>query len=212
MTAKIKQALKACTLLTGLVFAATTFSDATQAAEGDSPWQVRVRGIFVVPDEGAKVGTIGGGVDIDNTFVPELDITYFFTDHIAAELILATTPHDVSSTVVGRLGDVWLLPPTLTLQYHFLPNEKFRPYVGAGINYTIFFNEDPDGVATSIDYDDAFGWALQAGIDVDLGNNWLFNVDVKKIFLETDVTINGAIQADVDIDPWIIGAGFGYRF
>tara|TARA_A100000171_G_C2092164_1_gene125125 strand:- start:99 stop:710 length:612 start_codon:yes stop_codon:yes gene_type:complete len=181
-------------------------------AEGDSPWLIRVRGIYVSPDESASVRGLAGSVEADGSLVPELDISYFFTDNIAAELILATSNHDMSATAGVDLGDVWVLPPTLTLQYHFSPKETFRPYVGAGINYTIFYGEDKGAVA-SIDYEDGFGYALQAGADFDLGNQWVFNIDVKKLWLNTDVTINGgAITADVDLDPWIFGAGFGYRF
>lgn len=182
-------------------------------------WIIRARALMVEPDESANINTIGGNVDIDEQYVPELDFTYFFSRNVAAELILATTPHDVTAvnTAAGQvdLGDVWLLPPTLTLQYHFMPeSETFRPYVGAGVNYTHFYNED-SGAANSIDYDDSFGWALQGGFDYGLDDNWAINVDVKKVMINTDVTIqSGAstINADVDIDPWIFGFGVAYRF
>lgn len=197
-------------------------ADGAYAGEGaranEGPWLIRGRAIWVEPDEDASISAIGGDADIDASVMPELDISYFFTENIAAELILAVSPHDVAAvgTAIGNvdLGDVWLLPPTLLLQYHFTPHAQFRPYVGAGINYTVFFDASaPGGTVTSIDYDNSVGWALQAGVDYDLGGGWLLNGDVKKLFLNTDVSINGgAIAADVDIDPWIVGAGFGYRF
>lgn len=200
----------AATAMAGMSFFGSALE--AKAEGGDSPWLVRVRGIFVMPDESASMSGLAGTVNLDNDLVPELDITYFFTDNIAAELILGTTNHNASASVGVNLGDVWLLPPTLTLQYHFDPKGQFRPYVGAGVNYTIFYNADSGAVA-NIDYDNAFGFALQAGLDYDLGNQWVFNVDVKRLWLNTDVSVNnGAITADVDIDPWIIGAGFGYRF
>jgi len=191
-----------------------------------SPWMVRVRGIAVVPNESAQLSAGGaalsGDVDIDNSIVPELDISYFFTDNIAAELILATAPHDVTATNVGGggdvdLGDVWLLPPTLTLQYHFMPQTMVKPYIGGGVNYTVFYNEDTPsgGGVLDVDYDDSVGFLLQAGVDVALDENWSLNLDVKKLFLETDVTVRtatGTVNADVDIDPWIFGVGIGYRF
>ena len=186
------------------------------AESGD--WLIRLRAIDVMPNEGASIDPIGGDVDIDNSIVPELDITYFVQDQWAFELILGVTPHDVAAvgTAAGDidLGDVTLLPPTLTLQYHFNPEGTVRPYAGAGINYTHFFNEDlPNGSALStIDYDASFGLAVQAGVDFDMGNDWFFNVDAKYIDINTDVTIDGAITADVDIDPVIIGLGFGRRF
>ena len=176
---------------------------------------IRARIIDVVPDESAST-TIGGDVKISNDVVPELDFTYFVTDNIALELIAGTTRNEVSHTPTGiDLGKVSLLPPTLTLQYHFMPKERFSPYIGAGLNYTFFYNEDPaaGSAVTSIDYDDSFGYALQAGMDYAVADNWYLNLDVKKIFLSTDVSMNGGtIRADVDIDPWIFGAGLGYRF
>ncbi|UTW54590.1 OmpW family protein [Kordiimonas sp. SCSIO 12610] len=199
-------AFLACTMLTGSVFA-----DA-----GD--WLVRLRGIYVVPDEAATIDPIGGSAQIDNTFVPELDFSYFVTDKIALELILATNRHSpiAAGTAAGDvpLGSVNLLPPTLTAQYHPLAGETFSPYIGAGVNYTVFFNVDePAAVVDDIDYSNSFGFALQAGFDVKLDEKWVFNVDVKRLWLDTDVSINGdTIKADVDIDPWIIGAGFGFKF
>ncbi|TPN84032.1 OmpW/AlkL family protein [Aquimarina algicola] len=193
----------------------------SQETKDFSRWQVRLRGLVVTPDESASIGGIGGDVDISTAFVPELDFTYFFTKNWAAELILATANHDVEaiSTAAGDidLGDVWLLPPTLTLQYHF--NEgKFKPYVGAGINYTFFYSADEGPVADDIEYDNNVGFALQAGLDFALNDRWFLNADVKKLFLQTDVTINATsalgatVEADVDINPWLFGIGVGYKF
>jgi outer membrane protein len=191
--------------------AAPAFAD-----QGD--WLIRLRAIDVMPNESADIDPIGGDVDIDNSIVPELDITYFFQDQWAVELILGVTPHDVAAvdTAAGDvdLGDVALLPPMLTVQYHFNPEGAVRPYAGAGVNFTHFFDESlPSGSAlTTIDYDNSFGFAVQAGIDFDMGNDWFFNVDAKYIEINTDVTIDGAITADVDIDPIVVGLGFGRRF
>lgn len=186
------------------------------AQEAQSPWQVRLRAISIVPDEDASVSAIGGDIGIDTAVVPEVDISYFFTDHIAVELIAAAAKHDVTlkGSALGDLdlGSVWHLPPTLTLQYHFTPDQTFSPYVGAGVNYTVFFNEDSGGV-NDIKYDNSFGPALQAGIDYKLDEHWMLNADVKKVWINSDVSVNsGAVTADVDIDPWIIGVGVGYRF
>lgn len=201
------------------LMAAPLFLTAPAAAAKEAgDWIVRARAILVEPDEGGPI-SIGGKPVIDTAVMPELDFTYFFTDNIAVELILAVSPHDVRAkgTALGDvdLGNVTLLPPTLTLQYHPLPKEKMSPYVGVGINYTTFFDKDlpAGGVATDIDYDDSFGLALQAGIDYFINDRWLINIDVKKVWINTDVSINGgAVTADVDIDPWIFGLGIGYRF
>ncbi len=96
-----------------------------------------------------------------------------------------------------------------------MPKERFSPYVGAGLNYTFFYDEDPaaGSAVTSIDYENSVGYALRAGVDYAVSDNWYVNFDVKKIFLSTDVSMNGgAITADVDLDPWLVGAGVGYRF
>ena len=181
-------------------------------------FMIRARGIAVVPDEDGTTN-IGGDFDVDDAYVPELDVTYFATDNIAFELIAATTPHDdikLNGSDLGDLdvGEVWLLPPTLTAQYHFLPHGQFSPYLGAGVNYTFTYNEDEaGGVVTNLDLDDGFGLALQAGFDYWLTENWGVNLDVKKIFLEVDATVNnGAVTGEVELDPWIFGVGVSYRF
>ncbi|MCG8443562.1 MAG: outer membrane beta-barrel protein [Caulobacterales bacterium] len=201
----------------------------------DNPWMIRGRVIGVLPDESADLSVAGaplaGNVEIENQFVPELDISYFFTDNIAVELILAVTPHDVSAvnvTVPGALtdadidlGDVWLLPPTVTVQYHFDTGTAIKPYVGVGVNATLFFNEDEGPVADGVDYDPSVGLALQAGVDYDLDGQpggWAANLDVKKVWINPDVTVDfttalgASVDADVDINPIIVGAGIGYKF
>lgn len=179
---------------------------------------MRGRAIYVVPNESATT-SIGGNVGINNDIVPEFDFTYFLTENFGIELILATTKHHVTAlnTALGAsvaLGSVMLLPPTLTLQYHFNPKGDFSPYFGAGVNYTFYYDEKaPGGAIANINYNDGFGYVLQAGFDFRINDKWSFNGDVKKVFLNTNVSINsGAVTADVDIDPWIFGVGFGYTF
>jgi len=196
-----------------LAMVASSAIVAPALAANDSPWMVRGRAIFVAPAEHADV-SIGGDVSIDNSVVPEVDVTYFLSENFALEAIAAVTPHDVSHTFGVDLGSAWLLPPTVTLQYHFDPKgASMRPYVGVGVNYTTFFGVDePAGL--NIDYDDSFGLALQAGVDIPFGNGWSVNVDVKKIYISTDVSITGAVtaEADVDINPVVFGVGVGYRY
>lgn len=178
-------------------------------------WQVRLRGVSVQPIEKSDVSAIGGDVNISNSFIPELDFTYFFNKNVAAELILGTTKHKVvdEKSALGDvdLGSVWLLPPTLTLQYHFYPTKSLKPYVGAGLNYTIFYNAKP-GQFNDISYDNKVGFALQGGVDYFLSDKYFLNLDVKKVFLKTDVEVNGSIPAEVNIDPLLIGFGIGMKF
>ena len=191
---------------------------AAEPAKAQSPWMIRGRALAVVPQESGKVDQVpGSDVKIDNSVVPELDISYFFTPNIAAELILGVTPHRIkgSGSLTGvDVGKAWLLPPTLTLQYHFTDFGRFKPYVGAGINYTVFFNEKAaGGTVSKLDIDDSFGAALQVGFDYMIDGHWGVNFDVKKLFLRPDVKLNGgALTGKVDIDPWLVGVGVTYRF
>ncbi len=193
--------------------AAMAFSGSAQAASdfaaGD--FMVRARALGVIADESGRVSN-GDSVSIDDSYVPELDFTYFFTPNIAAELIAAVTPHNVKTSSGINAGDVWLLPPTLTLQYHVTQFDGFKPYLGAGVNYTHFFNEDA-GSLNSVKYDDSFGFALQAGVDIPIQDGWYFNVDVKKVYIDTTAKFSpSGVRADVDIDPWLVGVGIGYKF
>ena len=187
-------------------------------------WQVRLRAVGVAPEESATIGIIGGDVAISNALIPELDFTYFFTENFAAELILGTAKHDVQAinTAAGdvNLGSVWLLPPTLTAQYHFYTSDKkvFKPYIGAGVNYTLFYNVKSGDVA-DVTYDNALGYAAQLGFDLMVDDTFFINVDVKRLFLSTDVSVDASnlapgliIPAEVDINPWLVGVGVGMKF
>lgn len=203
-------------------------------------WRMRVRGLAVSPQESAAIGVIGGDVKISTAYIPELDFTYFFTKHIAAELILGTSKHTLHTTgsnlsAIGGsanadvdLGHVWLLPPTLTLQYHLPTAVGLKPYIGAGVNYTIFYNKNSGAVVKDIKYENRFGFATQLGLDYDLCKKLYLNIDVKKIFLRTNATVDASnltpaehpelkpvlagIGANTKINPWIFGIGLGYRF
>lgn len=205
--------------------------EAAMAAQGD--WLVRLRGIVVAPTENStEVTTLdGSAVSVDNAIVPELDFTYFLTDNIAAELILATSPHDISGegsiAALGEIAEVMVLPPTLLLQYHLMPDsEVFRPYVGVGLNYTIFYSEDATASlndalgATDVDLDDTVGVAFQAGVDIPINDRFFLNADVKYIQIDTTATLTSTVggdatvvrTVDVDLDPIVAGVGVGFKF
>jgi outer membrane protein len=172
----------------------------------------------VAPQASATVDQIPGAtVSIATSVVPELDITYFFTRNLAAEVILGVTPHNIDGrgAINGiPIGRAWLLPPTVLLQYHFTDLGALKPYIGAGPNYTIFFNQTAaGGVITQLSVKNTFGAALQVGVDYMWDRHWGWNVDVKKVFLRPNVTMNnGALTGRVAIDPWIIGTGVTYKF
>ncbi|MEW5791057.1 MAG: OmpW family outer membrane protein [Pseudomonadota bacterium] len=174
-------------------------------AAGDPAWLVRGRAIVVAPDDSSSPA----GLAVHNDAVAEIDITRFFTRNIAAELILAASSHEVHLGGTS-LGSTKVLPPTLTLQYHFLPDGLIRPYVGAGLNYAHFYNGS--GTLDNLKLTDSFGWAAQAGVDYMLTDRASLNFDVKYINIETEVKSAGTKVFDLKINPWVIGVGVGYRF
>lgn len=179
------------------------------AAQGDILARFRV--IDIDPSASWSNGNVVPGLDVDvkSQVAPELDFTYMITNNIGAELILGTARHQVTSNKLGNLGNVWVLPPTVTLQYHFAPEAAFRPYVGAGINYTRFYNTSLNG----LDIDkNSWGGALQVGADYAVNKDYFINVDVKKIWIKTDVSLNGAHVGELKINPWVFGLGVGTKF
>jgi outer membrane protein len=189
---------------------------ATEAmAQQQSPWQVRVRAVHIDPaDKSDAFGPYASdAVTVSSKTIPEIDISYFFTPNIAAELVL-TYPqkHDVmlNGTNIGSFKHV---PPTLLAQYHFMPEAQFSPYLGAGVNYTNISSVHLLNGAATMEHK-SFGFALQAGIDYKIDKNWSLNLDIKKVQIGSDVMASGsgAKLTEVKVDPILIGIGIGYRF
>lgn len=188
------------TLITAALIAALP---ATALADN---WMMRVRAIDIAPDVSSSLA----GLDVSSEWVPEVDFTYFVTPNIGVELILATSRHEVTLAGVGSLGKVNALPPTVTVQYHFNPTSTIKPYVGAGVNYTRFYNVDLPGFKVD---NNSIGGALQAGVDIAVTKNGYLNLDVKKIWIDTTVkTTAGEKVTDLDINPVVWGIGYGFRF
>ena len=183
-------------------------SGAAFAQQAEGPWLVRVRAVNL---DSANKDSTGLDLSINNKVIPELDISYFFTPNIAAELIL-TYPqkHDLRSGGVD-IGSLKHLPPTLLAQYHFTNFGGFKPYVGVGINYTNFSSVDLLGGAADVKRN-SWGGALQVGVDIPLNKQWSLNLDVKKVFIKTDVSLKGQDIGTFKVDPVLIGVGVGYRF
>ena len=201
------------------------------AGDDNGNAMIRVLGTVVDPDSSATVragGTVipGADAEVSTEVIPALTLSYILNDNLALELFCCFAKHEIEGkgAIAGlnEIADTWIFPPAVTLQYHFTGMGKWKPYVGAGVQYIAFFDEGRgDNVlgATSVDIDNAFGFTLQAGVDIGLGNGWSLNADVKKTWLETDVTwrnnsaLGGAnVVGDADLDPWIFSAGLGYRF
>lgn len=193
---------------------------AAPAMAEEGSFMVRVRAVNLDPandsDAIPALGVSADAIHVNDKVIPEVDFTYFLTKNIAAELVL-TYPqkHDVSLSGT-KIGTFKHLPPTLTLQYHFQPDAQFRPYIGAGVNYTRItsVNLAVPGVGALDLENDSFGGALQAGFDVKLNQNWYLNMDVKKVWIKSDLTLKatGTKVSAVGVDPVLLGVGIGYRF
>ena len=182
-----------------------------QAQEG--PWLLRARAVHL---DSANKDSTGLGLAVNNKTIPEVDISYFFAPNWAAELVL-TYPqkHDLKAGG-AKIGSLKHLPPTLSLQYHFAPTATFRPYIGAGLNYTRFSSVKfapavQTALAPSIDKN-SFGLSLQVGADIEIAKNLYLNLDIKKVQIETDVSSKGTKVGTFKVDPLLVGVGLGWRF
>jgi len=189
-------------------------------------WIFRVRGISVQPNESSDaIGDTGTEVAVGSKSTVEVDLTYMFSSNLGLEVIAATTPHDLTASggALGgaNLGEVKVLPPTFTLQYYLAPDSSICPYIGAGLNFTLFYSYDLSGDlaglgVTDIDFDNSFGLAGNVGLNINLNEKWLLNADAKYIQIGTTADIQTAdgtlAEVDVDINPWVFGLGVGFRF
>ena len=199
--------MKKHTLTALALVAASLVSTQAFAQAKEGPWMVRARAVSL---SSANTDTTGLGLTVNDIVLPEVDISYFFSPNLAVELIL-TVPqeHDVKSKGV-KIGTLSQLPPTLLAQYHF-PMNGYKPYVGAGINYTDISKVNLLGGVATLDKD-SWGGALQVGVDIPLDKNWSINFDVKKVYIRTHVYAGGVNAGTLKLDPLLVGAGVGYRF
>ena len=189
---------------------------AAQAQAEENPWMVRVRAVDILWQNG-QTGTVqAANIKAKNQWIPELDVSYFFTKNIAAELVL-TWPQQVNITAGGTsVGKVTALPPSLLAQYHFTDLGAFKPYIGAGINYTIFGNRQNfygGGAGLQIE-PSSVGFVGQIGMDYMLDKNWGLNVDLKYATMATNVqaVAGGANLGKLTLNPWMPAVGVTYKF
>ncbi|MCB6183280.1 outer membrane beta-barrel protein [Leeia sp. TBRC 13508] len=203
-----------CKLLSAVLVTGLCASLAVKA-EDEGNWMIRARAVNL--DMAQKSDPVSGTgasnrLTVNNKVIPELDVSYFFTPNIAAELVL-TVPQKQNVYLDGdKIGTFKHLPPTLLAQYHFNPEGNFRPYVGAGVNYTLISKEQIANGAYHLD-NHSTGLALQVGFDYKLGKNVYLNVDLKKLRLRSDVLDSSNQKVSrVKLDPVLFGIGIGYRF
>jgi outer membrane protein len=185
------------------------------------PWLVRLRALDMVPQNGSGPFTFGesdipaDAIHLNTKMFPEADVSYFFTRHIATELIL-TYPqqHDVSIAGVGKIGTLSHLPPTLMAQYHLpIQNQPWEPYAGVGVNFTWITAANLEAGNTPLDVTrTSLGLAVGAGIDYKLTSRWVLNFDYKHVWIHTNVKAGSDIVTNVDVNPNLFGFGVGYRF
>ncbi|WP_090137825.1 OmpW family protein [Limnohabitans sp. DM1] len=187
--------------------AACSVGSVMAQASGEGPWLVRAR---VVNLDSTNSDSTGLGLSINNKTFGELDFTYFYSKNVAAELVLTTPQTQRVYSNNSQIGSFRHLPPTLLLQYHFTDMQGFKPYVGAGINYTKFTGVSlPPGLSLNRDQ---WGGALQAGVDIPLDKNWSINFDIKKVYISTNVYNHGVRIGELKVDPMLYAVGVGYRY
>lgn len=181
-------------------------SSSTASAQGGD-WLIRA-GIHQVDPKSDNHPVVG--VKSDESF--SLSGTYFLTDRVAIELLGAYPfTHTITLNADGsEVGETTHLPPTLSLQYHFLPDAAFRPYVGAGLNYTFFYDEQTHGAleGTTLSLDNSFGLAAEVGVDIALNNDWALNLSIRWFDIDTDARLDGADLGTVEVDPYAYGLMF----
>lgn len=172
-----------------------------------TPWMVRVHALNL---DSANKDSTGLDLTVNNKVFPEVDISYFFTPNVAAELVLTYPQKHTVKAGGTEIGTLKHLPPTLSLQYHFTDMGAFKPYVGAGLNYTHFSSVNlPAGVDIKRN---SYGLAVGAGFDYEIQKNVYLNVDVKKVQIKTTVSAGGSDIGDFKVDPLLVGVGVGFRF
>ncbi len=205
--------MKRFTIFVAAVVVALMIAAPAMAHEEGS-WVLRAGVGMVAPESNNLDLGPGGTIEVDDGTSLTLTGTYMFTQNWAFD-ILAAWPfsHDIELGGV-KVAETDHLPPTFSVQYHFLPDGKFQPYFGAGLNYTTFFSTDTTGplAASRLSLDDSFGLAAQLGADVALQNDWVINFDFRYINIETDAKLDGVKLGTVDINPFVYSISVGKRF
>ncbi|MBC7983575.1 MAG: outer membrane beta-barrel protein [Candidatus Obscuribacterales bacterium] len=182
---------------------------AAQAQESDQwIWRIGVHSVQPKSDNGSLV-------NVDSAATLTFNGTYMLTSSWGIELLAALPfSHDINLNGGDKVAETKHLPPTLSLQYHFNSGGTVRPYIGAGLNYTLFFSEETSGAlaGTELELEPSFGPAAQLGIDIAMGVNWAVNVDMRWMDIDTDANLNGAFVGNVEIDPYAFGVSIGRRF
>ena len=183
---------------------------------------VRAGAVMVAPNESSPVVANIAEFEVSNNTQLGLNFGYMLTDNIGIELLAATPfSHDISLGALGKIAETKQLPPTLVAQYYFgTSDSKLRPYIGAGVNFTNFFDNEfnqgaKDAGLSDLSLSNSWGVAAQVGIDYQVNKNWLVNASVWYAQISTDVKFNLGAEAqkvETDINPWVYMVSIGYTF
>ena len=198
--------------VTALLFAlsAVTMAPQIQAASDEGRWLVRGGLSHVEPK--ADNGQLSvGSIAVNSHFDPSINVGYFFTPNWAADVLLALPFEHEFSINDQNAGSTAQLPPTFSLQYHFLPGAKVQPYVGAGANLTLFMDEQLNS-GNELKLDPSFGFAAQVGVDIPLNAEWRVGLDARYIDIDSKASVDGQDVGTVEIDPYVLSINLGYRF
>jgi outer membrane protein len=187
---------------------------AGQVMAQESPWLVRLRGVQLGMSNSwspSAAGTTAGvaSVTANDKVIGEVDVTYFLSSNVAAELVLTLPQRQLVKANGAALGSFNHLPPTLTAQYHFTYLPGYKPYVGLGVNYTKVSGTELGGLTLD---SSSTGAAVQVGVDFPIDKKWSLNVDLKKVYIKTDVYSGTTSLGTLKLDPTLLGVGIGYRF
>lgn len=191
-----------------VLLATLAATSATAQSQGDFTLGIGVGS--VMPKSGN--GTLAGGTaDIGDDVRPTITAEYFIRDNLGIELLAATPfEHDINIGGIGFAGTTKHLPPTLSLNWHFPTNSAFKPYVGAGVTYTTFFEEEsPLG---TLALDDSFGLSVQVGLDYELNSNASLRANLRWLDIDSDATLNGTAIGTAEIDPYVVNLAYVIKF
>ena len=198
-------------IMTGVLAAVFLGGNSIAHAVEQGDWLLRFGVTMVSPDASSSGVVPDDAIDVDDSTSVSVDFTYMVRENIGIE-VLAAYPFSHDITLNGtKIAETDHLPPTVSVQYHFQPKSNIRPYVGIGLNYTTFFNEEATAVISDISLDDSFGLALQGGVDFSLTEKWYLNLVLRYINIETTAKTNLG-NVDVDINPWVYTLGVGTSF
>jgi len=196
-------------IILAVVVLTAVFAAVANADDDLKHYVVRLRTLYVMPTEDFHNDLSPNRLEITNNVTGELDLEYYFTKYISAELIAGVTRHEI--LLNGNLaGSTWLLPPSITVKYHPFPTATVSPYIGAGIELTFPFSPKMTG-HPDFSVDQSVGWAAQAGVDIPIRDNLYFNLDYKFLNADTKFRLDGQ-KYPVDLNPHVFGVGVGYRF